>query len=673
VALAAVLIAVAAAGPGLAAAEQQTTVSEDSFPLYPYPQQVITGETTLDPGTEIAVEIVSRDSSSPFVYKRDVKVQPNGTFVAQFDLDDVPANTSYTLSAYDDGDKLYERNGTVEECESNCTDATAAAEPGVAAKQQTTISEDSFPLYPYPQQVITGETTLDPGTEIAVEIVSRDSSSPFVYKRDAKVQSNGTFAAQFDMSRVSANTSYKLSAYDDGDKLYERNGTVEECESNCTDATAAAEPGVAAKQQATVSEDSFPLYPYPQQVITGETTLESGTEMTVRLVSEDASSPFLKQREVRVQPNGTFVAQFDMSKVPANTSYELSAHADGDTLFERIGTVEQCDSNCTDPVPDIKTPTETDSDEKVVTVSQGGTAEIPVSMTDGRNKTLSVGSEAVNYQINATVTDGDDDGEVLVLFDTAAAGTDAETLSVADDGDSLTVTTTEPTLSSTLDPAAYTYRVFDSRETDDTPTTGTLLIEANETANEEFEVEETAEFGFEESVSRVQQGDTGRIPIVLTTADAATISIGSPASNYEINATVRDGNDDDRVVLLFDTTAAGHDEPTLETAADADAVAVESGSEVALDSQLAAGSYELSLYRGTDVASQPDAIGTLMITDGTNSTADASSDGVDSVTGETPAAQQSQDAGLGISAGALVVGAILAIAGVGICLRSIMN
>ncbi len=138
-------------------------------------------------------------------------------------------------------------------------------------------------------------------------------------------------------------------------------------------------------------------------------------------------------------------------------------------------------------------------------------------------------------------------------------------------------------------------------------------------------------------MTRAQQGDTGRIPIVLATADAATVSIGSPATNYEINATVRDGNGDDRVVLLFDTTAAGHDEPTLETAADADAVAVESGSEVALDSQLAAASYELSLFRGTEAADEPDAVGTLLITDGTNSSADASSDSVDSVTGETPA------------------------------------
>jgi len=436
-------------------------------------------------------------------------------------------------------------------------------------------------------------------------------------------------------------------------------------------AATATGPGLAAAEQATLSEDSFPLHSDEQQVVSGETTLEPGAEMTVRIKSADASNPFIQQSQVRVRPNGTFAARFDLAGVPANTSYELYGHVDGDTLFERTGTVAQCDGDCTDPVPE--TPARTDDGENVVTVSQGETAEIPVSMTDGGTKTLSVGSEATNYRINATVSDEDGDGEVLVLFDTAAAGTDAETLTVADDGDSLTVTASEPELPSTLDPAAYPYRVFEDQATDSTPTVGRLVIEANETANEQFEVEETADFGFEEPMTRIRQGDTGRIPISLATADAATVSIGSPATNYEINATVRDGSGDDRVVLLFDTTAAGHDEPTLQTAADADAVAVESGSEVALDSQLAAGSYDLSLFRGTEAAGQPDAVGTLTVTEGTATSADASSDGVDSVSGETSVTRQSQGSNLAIGSGALAIGGVLAVAGVGICLRAIMD
>ncbi len=432
----------------------------------------------------------------------------------------------------------------------------------------------------------------------------------------------------------------------------------------------AAGPGLAAAQQtATLSEESVPLYAAEQQVVTGETSLDPGTELTVRIQSTDAQTPFVRQSHVRVRSDGTFAARFDLSMVPPNTTYELHGHADGDPLFERRGTIAQCDADCTDPVPE--TPERTERGENVVAVSQGETAEIPLSMSDGGSKTLSVGSEATNYRINATVSDDDGDGEVLVLFDTAAAGTDGATLGVADDGDSLTVTEPEPALPSTLDPAAYPYRVYDGRTTDGTPTLGQLVIEANGSANERFEVEESADFGFGESVVQGRQGETVRIPVVLATADAATVSIGSPATNYEINATVRDGNGDSRVVLLFDTAAAGHDEPTLEPAADADAVAVESGSEVALDSQLAATNYDLSLYRGTEATGQPDAIGTLAVRDGNAST--TASDDVDSVTGETSAAQQSRAGDFGVGTGALAVGGVLAIAGVGICLRAIMN
>ncbi|MHC3381274.1 BGTF surface domain-containing protein [Haloarcula sp. H-GB5] len=548
--------------------------------------------------------------------------------------------------------------------------AAAATGPGLAAaEQQATVSEDSLPLHADEQQVVTGETTLEPGTEMTVTIVSENSSNPFVYRREPIVQPNGTFAAQFDLSRPPANTSYNLSGYVDGDMLFNRTETIAPCDGNCT----SSEVG-ATEQQATVSEDSLPLHADEQQVVTGETTLDPGTEMTVEIISENSSNPFLYQSEVIVQPNGTFVAQFDLSRPPANTSYELSAHVDGDTLFERTETVAQCDGNCTDPVPEIVTPEPTDDGENVVEVSQGDTTIIPVSMTDGGTKTLSIGSEATNYRINATVSDDDGDGEVTVLFDTAVAGTDGATLRVPDPDDSLTVTESEPDLSSTLAAGTYSYRMFDGQSTDGRPTVGTIVIEANGTTSEQFEVGESADFGLEESVVTGRQGETARIQIALATADAATISIGSPDVNYEINATVHDGNGDDSVALLFDTTAAGHDEPTLETAADADAVSVESGSEVALDSQLAAGTYELSLYRGTEVAEgQPDTVGSLRITDVTPTSTDASSNDVDSVTGETPAAQQSQAGDFGVGVGALAVGGVLAIVGVGIGLRSVMD
>ncbi|WP_423999595.1 BGTF surface domain-containing protein [Haloarcula salina] len=426
----------------------------------------------------------------------------------------------------------------------------------------------------------------------------------------------------------------------------------------------------AADQQTSFDGDSFPLVAAQQQVVTGETTIESGTEVTVRIQSNDPESPFLYQSHGEVQDDGTFVAVLDLSSVPANTSYELAVHADGTELTNRTVTVRACEDDCTDPIPETPTPSETASDPTVVTVEQGETAEIPVPTDGDETRTLSVGGPDVNYLVNATVTDGDGDGEVLVLFNTTNAGTDGATLTAADDGDSVTVTRQEPDLSSPLDPAAYEFRLFDGTDTSERPdTTGTLQIEAGDATDGEYVVEQNGEFGFERAVVRTGQSATAELPVVLADADAASLSIGSPDSNYEINATVRDGDGDGRVVVRFDATSAGREGATLSTASDADAVSVQPGSEVALDGRLDPGNYDLTLYRGSEIDGEPDEIGTLVVTD-LNETSSLSGESTTaSVTGDDdPIGQRSV---LGAGTGALAFGGVLGIAGIAVVLRAI--
>ncbi len=426
----------------------------------------------------------------------------------------------------------------------------------------------------------------------------------------------------------------------------------------------------AAEQQTSFDEDSFPLVAAQQQVVTGETTVEPGTEVTVRIQSTEPETPFLYQSHTEVQDDGAFAAVLGLSAVPANTSYELAVHADGTELANRSGTVRACEDDCTDPIPETPTPSEAASDPTVVTVEQGGTAEIPVPMDGDETRTLSVGGPEVNYVINATVTDGDDDGEVLVLFNTTSAGTDAPTLTAADDGDSVSVTRPEPTLSSPLDPAAYEYRLFDGTDTGGSPdVAGTLQIVDDGATDGEYVVEEAGEFGFERAVVRTGQSATAEVPIVLADADAVSLSIGSPDSGYEINATVRDGNGDGRAVVRFDATSAGREGATLSTAADADAVSVRPGSEVALDSRLDAGNYDLTLYRGSEIDGEPDEIGTLVVT-ARNETASQSGESTTaSVTGgDDPVGQRSA---LGSGAGVLALGGLVGIAGIAVVLRAI--
>jgi len=433
-------------------------------------------------------------------------------------------------------------------------------------------------------------------------------------------------------------------------------------------ASLAAAP-VAGDATASIDDSSLPLAAAEQQVITGQTSLEPGSQVTVRLRSADAESPFLKQPVATVDRDGEFAVVVDMSDQAPNTTVDLAVRHDTRTLAERSSRVVACDSDCEDPVPE--TPTRTSKpDESVVRVEQGETLDTFVSMDDRRHATYSIGGPDVNYLLNVTVTDANDDGVVLLRFHTAAAGTDEPTLTLAEpDEDALRVSREEPTLSSTLDPAEYEYRVFDGNDTTGEPVdVGTVLVTANDTAGE-YEVDDTPEFGFAESVVRGRQGETVAIPVVLADAKAATVSIGSPESGYEINATLRDGNGDGRVRLLFDSAAAGRDGSTLSAAADADSVTVEPGSEVALDGRLDPSEYDLSLYRGIDTGGGPADIGTLALSEGS----DAGTETPGSVTARDDIGQTNSSGVVpGAGAVALAVGGILAVAGIGVAARSFL-
>ncbi|WP_132057709.1 DUF7827 domain-containing protein [Halorussus amylolyticus] len=73
--------------------------------------------------------------------------------------------------------------------------------------------------------------------------------------------------------------------------------------------------------------------------------------------------------------------------------------------------------------------TTTETDSRVVfgdadlTTERGGTVSIPVELTGTDTASLKIGTEdAVNYALDVTVEDGNGDGQVVVVFDTDAAG-----------------------------------------------------------------------------------------------------------------------------------------------------------------------------------------------------------------------------------------------------------
>lgn len=64
--------------------------------LDPAPEQVVTGTTSLEEGSEIAVVLVVR-SETPFQRTQQVEVGAGGAFSATFDLGDASPNTPFTL------------------------------------------------------------------------------------------------------------------------------------------------------------------------------------------------------------------------------------------------------------------------------------------------------------------------------------------------------------------------------------------------------------------------------------------------------------------------------------------------------------------------------------------------------------------------------------------------
>ena len=104
--------------------------------------------------------------------------------------------------------------------------------------------------------------------------------------------------------------------------------------------------------------DPVMVEPGTDQVISGETSIAPGTEVTMR-ARATGDNPFLVSTTTTVAQNGTFEGAFDFSEVSNNTSFTVTASAspqfaDGELSAE--GTV----ANTTDEPEDTPTPTPTD-------------------------------------------------------------------------------------------------------------------------------------------------------------------------------------------------------------------------------------------------------------------------------------------------------------------------
>jgi len=219
--------------------------------------------------------------------------------------------------------------------------------------------------------------------------------------------------------------------------------------------------------------DRLTLSAADNQVVRGETSLPSGTEVRVLLDAGDARDVggvrWVKTvRDATVTEDGTFDATFDLAGYGPNVTFRARLLHEQTPVTSAPGRLAACERDClgTDEVRVLDG----------VEVDQYRTAEIPVTFGDGDRLNVTVtNTSGPAYRLNATVHDTDGDGRATLLFRTAPSG-DEPVLLVRENGETRPADVASETTSNRTLPAALyqvTARIPGDRDAWDT---GTLVV-----------------------------------------------------------------------------------------------------------------------------------------------------------------------------------------------------
>lgn len=236
------------------------------------------------------------------------------------------------------------------------------------------------------------------------------------------------------------------------------------------------------------------------QTISGETTLDAGTPISIRVVSESPSSPFLVTAEATVDDDGAFEGAFDFSDMPSGTPITVDVRTDDRSLASGSGEIVDCGADCPTGTAtaggadgETATPAPLDTDviqvRDTVQADRGAVARIPVTFGDADALTVALGDEdAVEYETSAVVRDANGDGRAVVVVRTGAADEpDRPVLAVAETGETRPANvTSETTLDGALDPFEYDISVSAGTAADGEPDAiGTLVVTADGGADDD--------------------------------------------------------------------------------------------------------------------------------------------------------------------------------------------
>ena len=240
------------------------------------------------------------------------------------------------------------------------------------------------------------------------------------------------------------------------------------------------------------------------------------------------------------------------------------------------------------------------------TVTRGETAKIRVTLPAGGNATLRVGDDDLNYVLETTVSDGDGDGEVVVSFDTVAAGTGETPVSAAGD-DRITVQSETRIQQSwnripVLDAAHYPLSL---RANDTLVAEGILDVRAARCRNGDSDRYSIPDV-------EVLSGESAEIPVSLPANHDATLHVVVPNSTDPLTATLTDGDGDGEVVVTL-ATSERTAESRLAVGGEADSLAVADSGSIDGDAD-SSGPYSIALRPGGDTSIACDAVARSRVT-----------------------------------------------------------
>jgi hypothetical protein len=335
----------------------------------------------------------------------------------------------------------------------------------------------------------------------------------------------------------------------------------------------------------------------PNRTISGESDLDAGTVLTVRLRSSGSSTPFLRTADATVGADGTWTATVDLSSVSDQPTFVATVHHDGERLANVSGRVvgEPTDPLTLDP----------GESENYTLVEPGTDSPPPANASfDPENGTLRlVNGSAQRVSGEVDLAPG---SRVTVRLVSTGASPFLRT--------TRTVVTENGTFGAAFDlsnvPADAT---FEARARFDGERIGNR---SGVVAECQRNCSTPAEAWLTDEIALVPQDGTETTTINLVDgAETATLTVGSEETNYRLEALLQDTDGDGLVTVSFDPAAAGAEAPTLTAEGDDEATIKV---EAALAPPLDPASYDVALYRGDDTDDQPVDIGTLVVTDATD-------------------------------------------------------